>query len=295
MLSQSLYPRELVLIHDELHYEVSRVLGQPIILMHNETGQPIAFIHYGAGDCMIAPALSNEFKALSDKNKPGFFLVTNMLFDDYIGWEIEGRTDEPQVLPPGKTFKWDLCHSGDDPLKIRICSMSGKTFNDAFWTRKQMICRPRIPLDHTTGMPTMMEHPAILGGDAELVKGTQMALSLDEEQYFSEGCPWITITPSVCEHLVVPPNMSKKYTLKQALSLVEECITNKNQRLLNRCKNIFVQDECVICLDGVPDTTITPCGHKCAHADCLDGMEEPKCPICRDNIMYRIVNSPDFQ
>lgn len=297
MLSQSLYSRELVVIHEELHYEVSRVLGQPIILLHHETGQPIASIHYyilGESECMMAPVLRNatEFKAVSASVKEqACLLITNMCFDDYVGWEVDENTEEPLVIPPGKTFKWDLLDLYE-PIKVRICSMLGTTFKEAIWTRKQMICRPRLPLMQDN-VPSMMEHPAILGGDGDLVRAVQMQMNprpSAANEYFSNGCKWITITPQVSKNLMIMPNMSKAHTLKKSLDLVEECIINKNKRLLQRCKDIYSSEECVICLDGTPDSTITPCGHKCAHADCLDGMQDKICPMCRLPFLTRVLN-----
>ena len=298
MLSPSLYSRELIVIHDELHYEVSRVLERPIILLHNTTGQPIASIHYfvpEATETMMLPERNVDyakFQAItSDPLSEGMqhgLLVTNMCFDDYIGWEVEDQTDEPLVIPPGKTFKWNM-RSHTDTLKCRVSSMFGTPFQDAIWTRKQLICRPRIPVSPTDNLPTMLDHPAVMGGDGGLLRGVQEHMD-DEDAYFASGCKWITITPTIAPDMLYTPNMSKAHTLKKALSLVEECIVNKNQRLLQRCKEIYNSEECVICLDGAPDATITPCGHKCCHADCLDGMYDKICPICRQPFMTRVLS-----
>lgn len=304
MLSPSLYSRELIVIHEELHYEVCRVLGQPILLMHGETGQPLASLHYlvptsnntFTDQVTIAPERNrdyDELKAIS--NRPSAtgivsLLVTNLLFDEPIGWEIEGRHPEPLIVPPGKTMKWDYCLAEWPTFRTRFTTMLGNAFEDAIYTRKQLICRPRIPLNHE-GLPAMMDHPAIVGGDGSLVKSAQMTLENDDpEQFFTQGCKWISLKHEVTEHLVIPPNMSRKYTLKKSMALVEECIVNKNQRLLERCKGIYPSDECVVCLDGTPDCVITPCGHKCAHRDCLDGMEDEKCPICRSAIVIKLFN-----
>lgn len=308
MLSPSLFQQTGIFIEpNDLHYETVRVLGQPIILMHNETGQPLASVHYYVksneieytDQVMIAPVMTPErnrdydhYRAVSDCaawNGRASFLVTNLLFDQYIAWEVQGKTEEPMVCPPGKTFKWDF----DSTLacKVRICSLLGKTFQSAFWTRKQLLCRPRIPMD-ARGVPTTMDHPAIVGGDSELVKSADMAGNeqTPDNVFFNHGSPWIFITPIVTERLMIPPVMSRRLLLKKSLSLLEECIMGKNQRLLQRCREIRTEDQCVICLDGTPDCTMVPCGHKCAHADCLDGMEQDaKCPMCRADILHKVV------
>jgi hypothetical protein len=46
---------------------------------------------------------------------------------------------------------------------------------------------------------------------------------------------------------------------------------------------IYTVEECVCCLDKVPDIVITPCGHNCICRTCSLNLLQRKCPICRNN------------
>lgn len=48
----------------------------------------------------------------------------------------------------------------------------------------------------------------------------------------------------------------------------------------------FVEQKCVICLDNLCDTTITPCGHRCVCYECATQLmnDKKKCPLCQARI-----------
>lgn len=58
---------------------------------------------------------------------------------------------------------------------------------------------------------------------------------------------------------------------------------------------VFIVDECVICLDVVPNRTFAPCGHMCCCESCAEEIETAKmpCPLCRSNITSVLVYTLD--
>ena len=47
---------------------------------------------------------------------------------------------------------------------------------------------------------------------------------------------------------------------------------------------VFTVEECVCCMDKVPDVVITGCGHQCLCEECSIKLTRKICPICRDTI-----------
>ena len=49
---------------------------------------------------------------------------------------------------------------------------------------------------------------------------------------------------------------------------------------------VFVSDECVICMDNIPTCFVKPCGHMACCSPCLVKIRRAKneCPVCRVNV-----------
>lgn len=47
---------------------------------------------------------------------------------------------------------------------------------------------------------------------------------------------------------------------------------------------IFIIDECICCMENVPNKVIIPCGHQCLCSGCYQNLRNKNCPICRTNI-----------
>ena len=45
-------------------------------------------------------------------------------------------------------------------------------------------------------------------------------------------------------------------------------------------EEVFLNDECGICLEELQSFSALPCGH-CFHTKCIENMGANKCPICR--------------
>lgn len=50
---------------------------------------------------------------------------------------------------------------------------------------------------------------------------------------------------------------------------------------------VFVSQECVVCLDAAPQCVFSPCGHQCCCRDCGDAVRASPlgCPLCRAGIL----------
>lgn len=55
--------------------------------------------------------------------------------------------------------------------------------------------------------------------------------------------------------------------------------------------DIFMSDECVICLSEQPNVLIFPCRHKCICTSCSLKIED-NCPVCRRPIEYLLRLQP---
>src|SRR5690606_13891709 len=150
-------------------------------------------------DCMMVHTnVEHTFKAMTSSlpnsgHGLGALLITNMLFDEPIGFEVQGHTEEPLIVPEGKTFMYKL-QEETRCIKARITCFLGHEFDKAIWTRKQLIRRPRIPLKPNEHVPQQMSHPAYLGGDGNMVRAMQNMRESNNadapELYFANGCPW---------------------------------------------------------------------------------------------------------
>jgi hypothetical protein len=57
---------------------------------------------------------------------------------------------------------------------------------------------------------------------------------------------------------------------------------------------VFEVNECVICMENIPDQIFIPCGHLCSCSSCYVQLKKskPDCPLCRRHIISAIKNTP---
>jgi hypothetical protein len=68
--------------------------------------------------------------------------------------------------------------------------------------------------------------------------------------------------------------------------IIEHYMKDTLNLYLSHLNTIYTSEECVICMDGKPDSVIYSCGHQCCHYDCIS--KEIKCPLCRNHITANI-------
>jgi len=69
-----------------------------------------------------------------------------------------------------------------------------------------------------------------------------------------------------------------KHIKNLGTSLPEDNIKDRSE-----LKEIYIADDCVICLDEKPNVVFGPCGHSCMCKVCFEQMQKIKqqCPLCR--------------
>ena len=85
-------------------------------------------------------------------------------------------------------------------------------------------------------------------------------------------------------------NICKSCLFKSTVWILEHCCqtyaNHKSSQVDNQEESTERTEpiECVICLESYPpiDHVCIPCGHKCGHLECLQGLSQ--CPICRQDI-----------
>ena len=71
-------------------------------------------------------------------------------------------------------------------------------------------------------------------------------------------------------------------TILEQLDLVEEIMINTYTKTINVSAS-DITDTCSICLEST--NTVTECGHH-FHQECIDEIEDSRCPMCRRHIKY---------
>ncbi len=94
---------------------------------------------------------------------------------------------------------------------------------------------------------------------------------------------------SVLEGMTFEKDLSMEECKEMFKTLVGEYVEGVSKGLLEKLTKIYGSEECVICMDELPDIVFYQCGHQCTHLACANQLREPKCPLCRGHIASKIV------
>jgi len=78
-------------------------------------------------------------------------------------------------------------------------------------------------------------------------------------------------------------------TTKSSSSTVSPVAVNE----IERPEQVFEVNECVICMEGKPDTIFIPCAHLCSCMECYKGLKKSGralCPLCRRTVTDVLAN-----
>lgn len=320
MLSKTHFDRETITIYQGTHYEVIRPRGHPMVLFHGTTGAPIAALHVGCANdtALITARAPGVFQGIVSQGDTHVFLVlTNLLFHETIVMNVnrgEALVNEINVLRPGESVRvsgdfsegnrkifLDALKKGehnvtDGPkgahLLVTVFPQKGPlSLVGSMWSCPELLCRPRAPAER--GSPSYQPPPARIGdagpvhgewGPDECIGDAPAAID------YEAGSTPVTLILSVMApdafSLQRPP--SKASMLGRALDLTRDCIIHKNEQLVRSLKAVYVCEECVVCLEGVPDVVLAPCGHCCVHGACWREEEAALCPMCRAPVQAKI-------
>ena len=91
-----------------------------------------------------------------------------------------------------------------------------------------------------------------------------------------------TISLSVSKNLKFYKPLSKYEIQLESSKLITDYMTNNHQTLVDQIDVVYIETECVICLEAGPNTILYECGHSCLHSECIGNID--KCPLCRRHI-----------
>lgn len=91
---------------------------------------------------------------------------------------------------------------------------------------------------------------------------------------------------SVAEGLVFRNPPTKEELLEVGNTIIKHYTEESLKTYLNLLSQVFISEECVICMDGSPSSVFYSCGHQCCHYGCAEKLI--KCPLCRNHIMANI-------
>ena len=119
------------------------------------------------------------------------------------------------------------------------------------------------------------------------VKSHACDLTFDYEHKSSPTVVCFSIAPD----LQLFPQ-TQEQLMNQAKAELDEFVKTQGRVFLDRLNAVYKADQCVIDLDGEPDTVLCNCGHLCikhVHVDALlkTGFG-PKCPVCREAIVAMV-------
>lgn len=111
-------------------------------------------------------------------------------------------------------------------------------------------------------------------------------LELTPEKVLESGltkCPSIICTEGDKEF--TPEELCEHFTVLGIEPFWRQGMEIKHKMSHNTLTPIFTSDECVVCLDSVPEIVLYPCYHHILCINCVKLVD--KCPICRlDKIVY---------
>lgn len=95
-----------------------------------------------------------------------------------------------------------------------------------------------------------------------------------------------TLGISVAEGLMFrnPPTQEELREIGNVI--IQHYIEDSLKIYLNLLTQVYLSEECVICMDGSPSSVFYSCGHQCCHHDCAEKLTQ--CPLCRLHITANI-------
>jgi len=110
----------------------------------------------------------------------------------------------------------------------------------------------------------------------------------DYEYNFNLQSSKCVIGFSVLENLLIADRDTTS-TIKKIDDYINQQINDDSKTLLDNLNKVYESNDCCICMDKIQNETSDvyyKCGHKCVHSKC--GTELNKCPMCRENIYFKI-------
>ena len=106
-----------------------------------------------------------------------------------------------------------------------------------------------------------------------------------EYNYETPSAPCV-IGLSVSDKIDFRMNPSPEEYQEMAAELLKNVTESSLKEYLDNLTRVYIETNCVICLDDAPDSVFYQCGHQCCHYGCVNNIR--KCPMCRLHITATI-------
>ncbi len=321
MLSKTVFDHVLVMQVGGMFYETSCVIGCPMILFDTDLGgMPIASIHFESYEVPPEYGIERFRHANLQKNNSSIvqhdrslfqgvtgserslvsFVITNLLFEGDIAVNIcKYGTDELindiNVFEPGTSLRVTGDASDGNKIFILERGMSnapsnlhksgiyfnvavfplqkGRSFKNARWACIDLFCRPRK-------MQDMLK-------DREREFEQQQNKPMEEELTIYEEGGTVPIDFFISVGIVERgPDIAPVAMIDRAITITRDAVIEQSSMFLKSFDrgDKIKEENCVICLDGKPDVTFSPCGHCVVHIKCQLESKSDSCPVCRQFI-----------
>lgn len=103
---------------------------------------------------------------------------------------------------------------------------------------------------------------------------------------FDKHSPSCTIGLSVVEGLEFDDRISDSDLVTIGKDMIQYYVKDEYKLYLDKLPKVYATDDCVVCLEGTPNSVMYSCGHQCCHYECAKTIT--KCPMCRKCITAKI-------
>lgn len=95
-----------------------------------------------------------------------------------------------------------------------------------------------------------------------------------------------TLGLSVAEGLTFRDYPPRSELIQVGEMIIKHYTEETMHTYLEQLSKIYLSEDCVICMNGVPSSVFYSCGHQCCHHDCGEKLKQ--CPLCRTYITAMI-------
>mmetsp|Transcript_48033 Transcript_48033/g.102947 ORF Transcript_48033/g.102947 Transcript_48033/m.102947 type:complete len:593 (+) Transcript_48033:249-2027(+) len=146
--------------------------------------------------------------------------------------------------------------------------------------------------------------PADVAAGRRVLGAGLHSLLIEKFDFERLGAP-ATISLGVRDGLEVLPTApatersSEPDMLEEVNKELEQLVVTRTAALMEDAQGsaVFDTPECVLCVDGPPDTVLYQCGHRCVHWKCVHAAPRAlaRCPLCRKPVVALLQLDPSPQ